>query len=1043
MYHIKNTEHNSILRQISTGLAAAAAAVAAAMMASTKTSSVSSNRTYSYWTILFSFVFFLISTTTMTNTSWYVKAETQNSRGGGDNKHQGIQKFVTYRRERKSLSSEKKEQGEEDKMLIVNRGRDLLELPPALQRKGSGSNTIQNENGNRDNDKNTAIKDNKYSNENQERFDVSQPPNEINVSTPPSSSTVTLPPVDDQIIEPLDYRDPINTGNPRIRETLPFNFEIGMLVQQDSYTNDLLQNVEKVLEEYIEMEYQKLVDGAASETLRLEQVDLTLYLVDSKWWEERNRRHLDLDLLKGPLRSRQRNLQEQQQQSNIKLMAIDVVGSVYYSMDVDGSIPTPDNVQEQFSAAYIDIVSQNQLQQAIADAGIEGVLRLEQVTINNDLNGNTEVAPENSDAGDNISNLYKDDNDNINTNIEDSNPVMVENSIESSTSDKSSQLERPSTLSIVFGFVLTAIAIIGLVAYAYIFYRKRQKSLRKKRKMQETITFPSAAAAISKTNHNMPTRSIPQSSPIPATRSSNKMHANPMILSRADTSYSEDTSYKGIESSIGSEDISDSFAGELQLAASLDQQAWDEFQRKKAALDRGEINGASGLRAPNRMLNKNLKTSARASVPSLLSKDLISSREEEDEAIETNLEGTASFGKSFPYGDEENTSGGGGYDEVDKFPSSASPIRQEPESWEPYHSALLQPSNLGAWEEKKDETSPSDFFAQKLQDIENDLSESAGQPVDISRRSTEALTTDDSATSDILSEVSELSRYVRRYERRKDRKSKRDVHQQERHSIVGGIDTYSSPAPNNTMSIGMDGRVYKPQSSNNYAGVTNFSSPIESPPYSPGLEEFVSDDDESNAEEIEGSQRLGISPYRTSNYTEPSYYKNPSVRDEENSSPNRTQSSRTRSTRPQEDYRYSVGYGQDDSSHPHDKSRSSSSRLAHLRANDAIIDSSSDVNLTVPNGTLNSTSIMALSNANKGSDMARLNLGRTNKCKNTAAVVSAATSHHNDKTSTKSNYRFDKLRGLFEQRTNEQPEPIYPPGENWQNAGSLGNKNKN
>jgi hypothetical protein len=1007
---------------------------------------------------MFSFVFFLLSTTTSTTTttSWYVTAKTQNPRGGGDNIHQGIHRFVTHRRERESLSTEKKEQREEEKILIVNRGRGLLELPPALR----------NDNGNGNGNTNTNNKDNKYSNENQFRF--SQPPEETNVSTPPSSSTVTLPPVDEQIIEPqdyrdmstppssstvtlppvdeqmiiepLDYNDPIKTGNPLIRETLPLNFEIGLLVQQDSYTNNLLQNVETALEEYIEMEYQKLVDGAASETIKLEQVDLTLYLVDSKWWEERQRRHLDLDLLKGPLRSRQRNLQEQQQPSNIKLMAIDVVGSVYYSMEVDGSIPTPDNIQEQWSAAYVDIVSQNQLQQAIGDAGIEGVLRLEQVTINNDLNGNTEVARENSDTGDNISNLYKDDNNNLN--IEDRNPAVVGNSIESSTNDKSSQLERPSTLSIIFGFVLTGIAIIGLIAYAYIFYRKRQKRLRKKRKMQETITFPSAAATISKTNHNMPARSIPQSSPIPASHSSNKVHANPMILSRADTSYSEDTSYKGIESSIGSEDISDSFASELQLAASLDQQAWEEFQRKKEALDRGEINGVSGLGAPNRMPNKNRKTSARTSVPSLLSRDLIRSQEEEDDAIETDLEGTASFGKSFPYGDEAKEIGGDGDDEVNEFPSSARSMRQEPESWEPYHSALSQPSGLGAWEEKK-ETSPSDFFAQKLQDIENDLVESAGQPVGISRRSTEALTTDDSATSDILSEVSELSRYVRRYERRKDRKSKRDGHLQERHSRVDGIDSYSSPAPNNTMSIGMDGRVYKPQSSNNYAGVANSSSPIESPPYSPGLEEFVSDDDESNAEDIEGSQRLGISPYRTSNYTEPSHYKNPPLRDEENSSSNRTPSSRTRSGRSQEDYRYAVGYGQDGSSHHHDRSRSSSSRLAHLRANDAIIDSSSDVNLIVPDSNLNSTSIKALSVSNKGSGTARLNLERTNKSKNTAAVVSTATSHHNDKPSTKSNYRFDKLRGLFEQRTNEQPEPIYPPGENWQNAGSLGNKNKN
>jgi len=54
-------------------------------------------------------------------------------------------------------------------------------------------------------------------------------------------------------------------------------------------------------------------------------------------------------------------------------------------------------------------------------------------------------------------------------------------------------LTRPSTLSIVFGFLLVAIATMGLIAYGYIFYKKRQKRLRKKRLMQETISYPAAS----------------------------------------------------------------------------------------------------------------------------------------------------------------------------------------------------------------------------------------------------------------------------------------------------------------------------------------------------------------------------------------------------------------------------------------------------------------------------------------------------------------------------------------------------------------------
>jgi len=62
---------------------------------------------------------------------------------------------------------------------------------------------------------------------------------------------------------------------------------------------------------------------------------------------------------------------------------------------------------------------------------------------------------------------------------------------------------------------------------------------------------------------------------------------------------------------------------------------------------------------------------------------------------------------------------------------------------------------------------------------------------------------------------------------------------------------------------------------------------------------------------------------------------------------------------------------------------------------------------------------------------------------NTKAVVSATTDDHIKKPKASNrNKRFDKLRGLFEQKTNEQPEPVFPPGENWQHAGSLGTPNK-
>mmetsp|Transcript_18506 Transcript_18506/g.18726 ORF Transcript_18506/g.18726 Transcript_18506/m.18726 type:complete len:461 (-) Transcript_18506:156-1538(-) len=433
-----------------------------------------------------------------------------------------------------------------------------------------------------------------------------------------------------------------------------------------------------------------------------------------------------------------------------------------------------------------------------------------------------------------ISDLYKDDNNDITERSKSSGNTMEGNSsISTHQQEKSSsQLERPSTLSIVFGFILTGIAVIGLAAYAYLFYRNRQKHYRTKRKIQESITYPSAivAADVSdKSNCNVQSyastnTNTQQSIPVPASRSS-QTHANSTILSsRADDiSYSEDISYLESSSS-SSEDISDAFANELKRAASLDQQAWEEFQRKKVALDRS-------CGTLNRIVHNNCR------IHSTTRSALVRSEKEEvDEmdattAIETELNGTttttASFGKSssFPYGDEEakEESFDDENDNInDILPISRSIIRPgkqfELESaWEPYHSLISQSAGL-----------PNDFFVLTRQDIENDHAESVDQQVDFPQRSTVALTTTDdiaSTRSDRLSdEVSELSKYVsRRYERRKERRKStqdrhRPVHDERYSSTVEGAELYpSTTTASNTMSIGMDGRVYvyQPHSSSN------------------------------------------------------------------------------------------------------------------------------------------------------------------------------------------------------------------------------------
>jgi hypothetical protein len=886
-----------------------------------------------------------------------------------------------------------------------------------------------------------------------ENFNNSQPPYETNVTSPPSSTQPRL----DEPTPPLSFKK----GNPLIQSKLPINFRVELLVK-DTTTNDLLQELKTTLKNYIQNEYEKLIDRSienkntfgiskpAPKSLKLGEVDLNLSLVESKWWQERNRRRLvynSSSSVRGSMRSRRRDMQEGGQFSNAKLLTIGVDGSVNYSMEVDGSVPTPDDIEKQWSEAYIEITSLNQLHRAIEDADIEGLIRLEQVTTEDGLpadattvsNGGPGNGSDNGDNNDDensttnnesVASLYKNDTDeNENDTNENNNKPsginVEENDNEKNSLDKKSQLERPSLLSIIFGFILTGIAVLGLVVYACIFYRKRKKRLKKKKKMKESITFSSASAAVaaaaaaSKRNQNSQYYSKstqPSASYLGKAPQSSPTNSNSMMVSQ---SVSEETAYIGLQSSIGSEDMSDPFANELKVAASLDQEAWNESQRIKENVEKRRVTQVF----TNPLASKNRNSSIRAPVPSLLSKGPM--RLEEEDEIEPDLEGNSSWVKSFPYGDEADNNN------ESRMPSSSN-------QWEPYNSVLPP-----LFEEKKDETTPSEFFAQKLRNIEKDLNLSGVEPADAPR--IEANITDDSgSTSDILSEVSELSRYVRRYERRKDRKIKREESLHERLSVVGAPSYLSTPQ---NRSIGMDGRVNEAHKSNDYDRPTPSSTRrLQSNPLSSYAESFrdaknhetsvlesmsfVSDDEEIT-EDTSMRSRLGISPYRRSN--DQVYYKNGTLRNEDHSSSNRT-----RSTRTEDDYRYSMGYSQD-------HSKSSSSRLADLRANDAIIDNSnSEVNVNYdvsppPNAAINDNSKPSWSAANKGNGTARPNFSPVNKKKNTEAIISAVNQQQNNisRRPTKNN-RFDKMRGVFEQKTNERPEPIYPPGANWQNGGSLG-----
>ncbi|KAL3921352.1 MAG: hypothetical protein SGILL_002790 [Bacillariaceae sp.] len=830
---------------------------------------------------------------------------------------------------------------------------------------------------------------------------------------------------------------PRQTGNPLINQKVPVDLQMVVSVQEGTDYGQLILGMEAFLEEYLEQQYQRLIEQQSDEfslttdpILRLQEVDLTVLLVE---FPPQKR------LLRW-IAGRSRALQVSSQMARMN-----VEGQVAYNVEVDGGSPTPEDIEQEWNGALNEIMAQPRLDEVITQGGVDGVVRVDQVVLPTQDEEQGEDTP-----------IFSSNSTSTSATASPSSEEIPWQDSQSGQDTSSSDLTRPSTLSIVFGFLLTGIAALGLVGYCYIFYRKRKKRLRKKQQIKDTITYPARNLSVpprSASANRMAASQRPLSS-TQAPPETSPMRASPMILSPVEETFSEDTSYKGVESSIASEDAPDAFAEELQKAASLDQQAWDEFQKRKHALDsdretrRPETDKAHSARAlPSPLLGR----------PSASSDD---ERVNGDGAIETDVEGRASFAPSFPYGDEGTRSQEDDDDWVENPITPRSSKHQVPgKQWEPYNSAL--PPSPTPMEEKKDESSPTEFFAKELhvQNIEMDLARYGRSDTGSGR--------DDLSNVDVVSEVEELSRYVRRYEQRKDRRYKREV---EVHEKTG----------TNSMSIGMDGQIYETyqsrsvQESMTPSSVSTMSS-LPPPPESDtrgdltsytgsylnerksnnlGSLSFVSDDEESEASEDPTpessirSQRLGISPFSVAPPDE-DYYS--SFSKEDSSTP--PVPTRAPTVPPSsDDYRYSVGYGYTGGSNNNgihaDKGLSSKSsmtttRLSNLRANNAIIDgSNSDVNFPRSTGAATSgpASQPPDSSDENRSGFSRMGFRRSSSTKNSPKSAPNDNSPVQavpirNKSKKPSNKTFDRLRGMFEQKTTEQPAPIYPPGEHWQFEG--------
>lgn len=269
--------------------------------------------------------------------------------------------------------------------------------------------------------------------------------------------------------------------------------------------------------------------------------------------------------------------------------------------------------------------------------------------------------------------------------------------------------QKPSMLSLIFGFTLLGLTVASLIGWTYIFCRKWNKKKRKQEK--EVLPYQRPAAK---------SRPIPQQRPKPIIR-------RPQVETIDDDSSSDDSPYRGLENkpavapqaANSEEQAVDSFARELEAAASQDEQEWIEFKQKKGKGKFVDMN---------------------------------------DQKVEPWAAGAKGDWRpsAFPYGDEkgdQNVEWGVGSDNVD--------------NWEPYNA-------LKAEEEKKDAWGTGSTFSVPSETSQDAFGRNALQ-FQANKRDDDKVSVVSSEASSMMMEVKNLSKYVQRYDKRKERKFQRVV----------------------------------------------------------------------------------------------------------------------------------------------------------------------------------------------------------------------------------------------------------------------------
>ena len=170
---------------------------------------------------------------------------------------------------------------------------------------------------------------------------------------------------------------------------------------------------------------------------------------------------------------------------------------------------------------------------------------------------------------------------------------------------------KPTVVEAVIGFLLVFLAVLSLCFWAWIFYKKRRKRLRRKRleKLRKQQSYvaqvppvvpPATSGASGRTGATgrssgasgrmVVPSSLHQSRPVPSQRVPDLPQPDRVCtLNSAPDTQSEGSmnsgseNYEGVASS--DMDSADMFAQELEHAAVADQEAWEDFQRRKKMLE--------------------------------------------------------------------------------------------------------------------------------------------------------------------------------------------------------------------------------------------------------------------------------------------------------------------------------------------------------------------------------------------------------------------------------------------------------------------------